>query len=72
MRKLKADSLADLVKMAEKMRLERSSDSELKPVHDWVKTYERFWSHQLSRIKQRAEQAPRQQQSQQHKPEKEN
>jgi hypothetical protein len=39
------------------MRLERSSESELKPVHDWVKTYERFWSHQLSRIKQRAEQA---------------
>ena len=70
MRKLKADSLADLVKMAEKTRLERSSESELKPVHDWVKAYERFWSHQLSRIKQRAEQAPRQQQSQQ--PEKEN
>ncbi len=28
---------------------------ELKPVHDWVKAYERFWSHQLDRIKQRAE-----------------
>jgi DNA-binding transcriptional ArsR family regulator len=27
----------------------------LKPIHDWVKTYERFWAHQLSRIKQRAE-----------------
>lgn len=72
MRKLKADSLADLVNMAEKMRLERSSENELKPVHDWAKTYERFWSHQLSRIKQRAEQASRQQQRQQHKPKKEN
>ena len=28
---------------------------ELKVVHDWVKTYEQYWSHQLSRIKQRAE-----------------
>lgn len=28
---------------------------ELRPVHDWVKTYERFWSNQLDRIKQRAE-----------------
>lgn len=71
-RSLKADSLADLVKMAEKMRLERSSESEPTHVHDWVKTYERLWSHQLSRIKQRSEQASRQQQSQQQKPEKEN
>jgi len=27
----------------------------LKPIHDWVKTYERFWSHHLSRIKAAAE-----------------
>ncbi|MBX7071614.1 MAG: metalloregulator ArsR/SmtB family transcription factor [Pirellulales bacterium] len=27
----------------------------LKPVHDWVKAYERFWDHQLGRIRQRAE-----------------
>jgi DNA-binding transcriptional ArsR family regulator len=27
----------------------------LKPVHDWVKTFERFWSDQLARIKARAE-----------------
>jgi hypothetical protein len=25
-------------------------------VHDWVCNYERFWSHQLDRIKRRAEQ----------------
>ncbi len=36
-------------------RLYRLNAAELKPVHDWVKTYERFWSHQLERIKSRAE-----------------
>jgi len=34
----------------------RLNAKELKPVHDWVKTYERFWAHQLDRIKVRAEQ----------------
>ena len=28
---------------------------ELKPMYDWLKTYERFWTHQLDRIKSRAE-----------------
>lgn len=28
---------------------------ELKPVHDWVKVYEQFWTHQLGRVKDRAE-----------------
>src|SRR3982751_849374 len=37
-------------------RLYRLQASELKPVHDWVKTYERYWTHQISRIKERAEQ----------------
>ena len=36
-------------------RLYRLNAEELKPVHDWVKTYERFWTHQLDRIKERAE-----------------
>jgi len=36
-------------------RLYRLNAKELKPVHDWVKTYERFWTHQLDRIKERAE-----------------
>jgi len=38
------------------LRLYRLNAQELKPVHDWVKTYERFWTHQLDRIKERAEQ----------------
>jgi len=37
-------------------RLYRLNAKELRPVHDWVKTYERFWTHQLDRIKERAEQ----------------
>jgi DNA-binding transcriptional ArsR family regulator len=36
-------------------RLYRLNAEELKPVHDWVKTHERFWTHQLARIKERAE-----------------
>ena len=31
----------------------------LRPVYDWVKAYERFWDHQLRRIKDRAEQMER-------------
>lgn len=27
----------------------------LKPIHDWVKMYERYWTHQINRIKERAE-----------------
>ena len=38
------------------LRMYRLNAKELKPVHDWVKTYERYWAHQLDRIKVRAEQ----------------
>jgi len=37
-------------------RMYRLNAKELKPVHDWVKEYERFWTHHLDRIKERAEQ----------------
>jgi DNA-binding transcriptional ArsR family regulator len=37
------------------LRLYRLNAKELKPVHDWVKRYERYWTNQLSRIKERAE-----------------
>ena len=36
-------------------RLYQLNAKELKPVHDWVKTYERFWTHQIDQIKERAE-----------------
>ena len=37
------------------LRLYRLNAKELKPVHDWVKTYERYWTHQIDQIKERAE-----------------
>jgi len=36
-------------------RLYRLNAEKLKPVHDWSKTFERYWTHQLDRIKDRAE-----------------
>lgn len=38
-----------------RLRLYRLNAEELKPVHDWVKGYERFWTSHLDRIKERAE-----------------
>jgi DNA-binding transcriptional ArsR family regulator len=38
-----------------RQRLYRLNSQELKPVHDWVTKFERFWSNQLDRIKERAE-----------------
>lgn len=40
-------------------RLYSLCGEELRPVSDWVKTYERFWEHQLHRIRDRAEQLQR-------------
>jgi DNA-binding transcriptional ArsR family regulator len=40
-------------------RLYSVNGPKLKPVHDWIKVYEKFWDHQLDRIKQRAEEAAR-------------
>ncbi len=36
-------------------RMYRLNAAELKPIHDWVKTFERYWTHQIDQIKQRAE-----------------
>ncbi|HYP05313.1 MAG TPA: metalloregulator ArsR/SmtB family transcription factor [Bryobacteraceae bacterium] len=36
-------------------RLYRLEAAQLRPIHDWVKTYERYWNHQIDRIKERAE-----------------
>lgn len=37
------------------MRMYRLNGSNLKVVHDWVKTFERYWSQQIDQIKERAE-----------------
>jgi DNA-binding transcriptional ArsR family regulator len=38
-------------------RLYRTNAEAIRPVHDWTETFERYWRHQLSRIKERAEAA---------------
>jgi DNA-binding transcriptional ArsR family regulator len=40
-------------------RLYQLEAKELKPVHDWSKKFEQYWSQQLNRIKQRAERKAR-------------
>jgi DNA-binding transcriptional ArsR family regulator len=35
--------------------LYRTNAEEIRPLHEWTKTFERLWSHQLLRIKERAE-----------------
>ena len=42
-------------------RLYNFEAAQLKPVHDWVKTFEHLWSQQLHRIKGRAERKARNQ-----------
>lgn len=37
--------------------LYRTNAEAIRPLHDWTKTFERFWGHQLLRIKARAEEA---------------
>jgi DNA-binding transcriptional ArsR family regulator len=38
-----------------RQRMYRVNGERLKPVYDWARTFERFWEHQLLRIKERAE-----------------
>jgi DNA-binding transcriptional ArsR family regulator len=40
-------------------RVYRLNAKELKPIYDWAQNFERFWSHQISRIKSRAERKAR-------------
>jgi DNA-binding transcriptional ArsR family regulator len=42
-------------------RLYQLEAKELKIVHDWAKKFEQHWSHQLDRIKERAERRARSQ-----------
>jgi DNA-binding transcriptional ArsR family regulator len=36
-------------------RLYRTNAAALRPVHDWTETFERYWRHQLNRVKELAE-----------------
>ena len=33
----------------------RTNAEAIRPLHEWTQTFERFWRHQLTRIKERAE-----------------
>jgi DNA-binding transcriptional ArsR family regulator len=33
----------------------RANPDALKPLHDWTRMFERYWRHQLERVKERAE-----------------
>jgi hypothetical protein len=35
--------------------LYRTNAKAIRPLHEWTKTFERFWAHQLFRVKERAE-----------------
>jgi len=43
------------VSKAGQRRLYRLNAMPLKSVHDWVSAYERYWAHQIDRIRARAE-----------------
>ncbi len=33
----------------------RTNADAIRPLHDWTGIFERFWGHQLTRVKERAE-----------------
>ena len=37
----------------------RTNAEAIRPLHEWTKTFERLWAHQLMRIKERAESEPK-------------
>src|SRR6201984_1343222 len=40
--------------------LYKTNADAIRPLHEWTKTFERMWAHQLTRIKERAEAKERQ------------
>ena len=53
-------------------RMYRTNAAAIRPLHEWTETFERFWSHQLLRVKDRAEALERQQDTSPSQPKKEN
>ncbi len=37
----------------------RTNAEALRPMHEWTSRFERYWGHQLTRVKARAEQQPK-------------
>jgi len=38
-----------------RQKLYRTNATAIRPLHEWTSTFERYWRHQLSRVKERAE-----------------
>ena len=38
-----------------RQKLYRANPEAIRPLHEWAGTFERFWRHQLARVKERAE-----------------
>jgi DNA-binding transcriptional ArsR family regulator len=36
-------------------KLYRTNAEAIRPLHEWAETFERYWQHQLNRVKERAE-----------------
>ena len=36
-------------------RLYRTNAAAIRPLHEWAATFEKYWQHQLARVKERAE-----------------
>jgi DNA-binding transcriptional ArsR family regulator len=41
-----------------RQKLYRTNAEAIQPLHDWAGTFERYWRHQLNRVKERAEARP--------------
>ena len=54
-----------------RQRLYKLNAERLKPIHEWVRTFEKFWDHQLDRIKDRAERMAKNQTAGTNQPDKE-
>ena len=38
-----------------RQKLYRTNAAAIRPLHEWATTFERYWQHQLNRVKERAE-----------------
>src|SRR5712664_4026566 len=38
-----------------RQKLYRTNAEAIRPLHEWASTFERYWQHQLNRVKERAE-----------------
>lgn len=41
-----------------RQKMYRVNAEAIRPLHEWTGTFERFWKHQLERVKERAERKP--------------